>query len=386
MSALTNAGAAGRAAYWAPPECMLGVVLPDRVRLADKKAAALFFPLDVLAKNYRGAGSRPPSRELQLQVKSDDLESTIVGCKLRSAAYCTATSTMVADVVARQPWSAAAQPQAPMAKTDDAPATMPAASKYWTPRAMAISRADLLELLFNATANEFPKLQQMISSQAPTFNPPNTIYSVAAVVYPLLEAAARSKNVIYIDSLCSLLVSANASLRPIRAATVHDIGTFNYSTSVRVWRSPGPDGQEDVLSSSQFLYGVARAASAVASLPTRKRTPAMLRLLRFTREHAWSTYRRWVWPVPGQGLFEMKGYGCPAGHVRGNGLADKAYGHAEFLRLLLSRSFQGPPVFCNAVSDVDLWMIAATTELLAVHSAGLLPLPAQQLSQLQQYV
>ena len=244
----------------------------------------------------------------------------------------------------------------------------------------------MLELLANATAEEFPKLRQKISNQAPTFNPPDTIYSVAADVYPLLEAAARSKNAEYIDSLCSLFVSANASLRLIDAAIVHDIGTFNYSAPVRVWRSPGPDGQEDILSSSQFLYGVSRAASAVASLPAKERTRAMLRLVRFAREHAWSTYRRWVWPVSGEGLFEMKGYGCPAGHARGNGLADKAYGHEQFVRLLLSRSFQGPPVFCNAVSDVTLWIIAATTELLYVHTAGLLPLSSQHLKQLKQYV
>ncbi|MCA9602698.1 MAG: hypothetical protein KC417_11765 [Myxococcales bacterium] len=134
----------------------------------------------------------------------------------------------------------------------------------------------------------------------------------------------------------------------------------------RMWVYPAetgfPIGREDVLSSAQFLYAVAR----VVRIGTEMHEPSPALRAFITRavpilvhDH----YLRWLVRAPNlPGAFQVKGWGCN----------DGTFDHREHIAHLLARRY-GTDYFetyqsrsyCNAFTDRDLWIIAGIAEVLA---------------------
>merc|ERR1719195_1683550 len=72
-----------------------------------------------------------------------------------------------------------------------------------------------------------------------------------------------------------------------------------------------------------------------------------------------STYMRWVGAPNGRGVWTMSGWGCAPG---------ERYNHFEWLKKKKDRGFKEYD-YCNAVTDMDMWLIAGVVELLLAHDA-----------------
>ena len=139
----------------------------------------------------------------------------------------------------------------------------------------------------------------------------------------------------------------------------------------------GVDGREDVLASGQFLYLTARAIHAFVDIDEKFRTENMRQVVRkFTPILVQDHYERWVFGK--QGIFQVNGWGGPAG----------VYNHYAFLEKKYNGDFsKAQNAYCNAVTDDDLWIIAGVVEILAANAENsrLVPLAAEQQKAFRQY-
>lgn len=132
--------------------------------------------------------------------------------------------------------------------------------------------------------------------------------------------------------------------------------------ATRYWNELARPGEanatgENILSSSQFMYAVARLIRATAELPADQR-PAELTafvtsyLTLAVDDH----YKRWVLGRANEvGLFNV-----PSPWLCGTG----KFTHARYLQLVLAKQFNTTPSYCNLITDQDWWIAAGVAELL----------------------
>lgn len=159
------------------------------------------------------------------------------------------------------------------------------------------------------------------------------------------------------------------------------------SRPVRYWHGRVDAGSvEQVLSSAQFLWVIARLVRITADMPS---APAeLVAFVQQVREVLVTDHlQRWIEPDPAlPGRFQRRGWGCNSG----------TYSHREHLQNLLTRAYgtaalpdppTNAPSYCNAVFDEDLWIIADVLEVLGAHHANptLLPLSPEQKASLTSY-
>jgi len=122
--------------------------------------------------------------------------------------------------------------------------------------------------------------------------------------------------------------------------------------SYQAWMTEGPPRVETVLSVSQFLFGVSRLVNALdASDPRLAQWAPILK----------DTYLRWIRGIesdPTKGVFQVRGWGC----------GGSRYNHFEFIKKLFDKSFGTSVSYCNAVTDVDMWIITGATLLYRMNS------------------
>jgi hypothetical protein len=140
-----------------------------------------------------------------------------------------------------------------------------------------------------------------------------------------------------------------------------------------LWVSP--NGEELVLSSSQFVWHLASVSRALieanqASEPVVR--PFLARALAVVTAHL----KRWALSDKDR-IFQRRGYGSQYG----------MYNHREFVQQLRLRAFSGAS-YSNAITDIDTWIIAAAAELIAAHRLlpGVAPLDNAAATALAVYV
>lgn len=136
---------------------------------------------------------------------------------------------------------------------------------------------------------------------------------------------------------------------------------------------------ESILNSSQFLYLIAHAVNSFVALPQSDLTPNMSKFIKSYTPVILDHLQRWIFADNGStdlsdsiGVFHTKGWGCSNGR----------FNHRDFLEKKLLKEFGNlkPLSYCNAVRDLDMWIIAAAVEILAAQkkNPGLFPLDARQ--------
>lgn|GEM_PF-3319486 len=175
-------------------------------------------------------------------------------------------------------------------------------------------------------------------------------------------------------------VQDSPGARPVRIVSV------SQPAGTRAWIGRDDEGDvipERILDSSQFLYGVARLARALATED--EVVPGF-------DEDAWSLIRghalRWILPGEGGvGAFQRTGWGCGWG----------TFGHADHVENLIegiycTAAFEGvsgsPAEFCNSIVDTDVFSILVAGEMLLANAfdANRFDLSSPQRELLRRYV
>ncbi len=218
---------------------------------------------------------------------------------------------------------------------------------------------------------------------------PQALYDVQLITAQLLLHAEYTRDLTTLTELAEVYLGAFDGLQPRSVehffyARQPDGGPVIRNTDwplpdpVRFWHTAADAGAiESTLSSSQFLYPVARLVRIVAELP--RPPPELVRFVdRVLAVMVNDHFVRWLQRDPRvPGRFQRAGWGCNSG----------TYSHLETLQHLLHRSYgtavlpnppSRPAGFCNAVTDTELWIVAGVVEVLAAHHANpaLVPLGA----------
>ena len=204
------------------------------------------------------------------------------------------------------------------------------------------------------------------------------LYELQGSTNALLEYAACSGDSDVLDGLSELYLTAHGYLRPEKTYVYHylpghgRLSTLPLDPPEEMWASAGG---EVVLDVSQFLHAAARATSVVLDVKADRRTEQMKQLVNKFAPTLKAHYQRWVFGSPG--VFQVTGWGGDAG----------TFDHYHYLEKKADRKFTGPG-YCNAVDDVDMWVLAGVVEMLAAHQKdpAAVPLEKEQAAKFLNYV
>lgn len=191
------------------------------------------------------------------------------------------------------------------------------------------------------------------------------LYDIQGFTNVLLEYAASSGKRGLVNELSELYATALGHLKLEKTYVYYYFpghprkSTHPLEPRAMMWA--GPDG-EVVLCVSQFLYLVSRAVNVILDIPEDERTENMNALIVRYAPVLRSHYDRWVFGNPG--VFQVTGWGGDEG----------LFNHSQFVKKRLNREFKGPK-YCNAITDLDMWILAGVVEMLAAHKREPLLVP-----------
>lgn len=212
--------------------------------------------------------------------------------------------------------------------------------------------AERLALVPTLWSTEKTELEALVRQ---TSYSPATLYQLQDRLGLFLNFAFRTGNTRFVDESLTLLLGA-IPFAPIRNTYTYDPGgagarfTLPLVPARRMWVND--TGSESLLHSSQFIYLLSRTVKEIAALPEAQRTSKMRQFVssyaHIVRDHL----SHWLFSQ--QGMFQVKGWGCAPG----------LFNHMAFLDKKARREFGTSKSYCNAVTDIDLWLIASTAEFL----------------------
>ena len=166
------------------------------------------------------------------------------------------------------------------------------------------------------------------------------IYFMQLYTNPLLNYATYAKDYQMLDELAETYLSHYSNLVSVR----HSDGKYYYQ-----WENP-----EGLLNSAQFVYVLSSCINKILDVPVNQRTANMNEFLTKYIPVVYSHYYRWI--------------ERPEVQMTAGGCNDYTfYAHPVILDKLYRKEFTGI-MNCNAVKDLDLWMIAGTAEFLAANN------------------
>lgn len=220
---------------------------------------------------------------------------------------------------------------------------------------------------------------------------PRILYNIQGETNNLLKYAGYCKKYALLDELSGLYLRSLNTLKTTDQY-VYEYFPQNKRLSVhtldkkyRMWVNDAkPVGQEVILDSSQYLYLLSDVVSIIVDIEKDKRTPMMREALNKFIPLLMEHYQRWIFIKPGP--FQVRGWGC-----RYNGeYVPSGMNHFDFLNKKLGYQLGNgkSPVYCNSVTDVDMWIIAGVTNVLAVYKKekNLVPITPEEYRRLLNYV
>lgn len=234
----------------------------------------------------------------------------------------------------------------------------------------------------------------LINQIAITFDPdleisdPNILYDIQFYTNNALRYAGETRDIEMLSDLSDIYLRAHDELllredyayynwSGENALSVHDLETSAY---MWVGNPAGQDEEfpiESLIASSQFTFAVANLINYILDVPSGQRTQSMNDLVSdydaiLLNDH----FERWIFA--GQGIFQTKGWGGPAG----------LYNHSEHLQNLINHSYGSSVSYINAVTDTDMWIVAGVVEMLAANAKDptAVPIGSTLKQNLQAYV
>lgn len=187
------------------------------------------------------------------------------------------------------------------------------------------------------------------------------LYDIQAETINLLQYACTKKDYSLMNEIAGVYNVAYSKLALIQRKEVSNASNsrihceVNFDQQRYAWTT-GAD-QESVLNSSQFLYAVAKTVNHAVSLSadTLNTYPDLAYLVSHYTPVLKDHYHRWLFEDQ---TFQVERWTvCPE---------EGCYTHSDFLKMKQER-LENDTLYCNAISDFDMWIIAGVTELLAAH-------------------
>jgi hypothetical protein len=220
---------------------------------------------------------------------------------------------------------------------------------------------------------------------------PQVLYEIQAETNNLLKYAGYCKQYMLLDELIGLYLQAlNTLISTDQYLYAYYSGGSRRSVHTldkkyRMWvDKQKPIGEESILTSAQFLYVLSDTISLIADISKEKRTPIMKEALNKFAPLLVEHYKRWVLNTPGP--FQVRGWGCrfDGKHV------PTGMNHFEFVNKKLDKKLGNGDslLYCNAVTDMDLWIIAGVTNVLSVYQKEktAVPITPEEFGKLLNYV
>ena len=161
--------------------------------------------------------------------------------------------------------------------------------------------------------------------------------SIYSVLLNPLEMAINCGDVQMLDTMAEIVGGSAA--------------TLSTTADGQVWLA---NGIELRLISAEWIYVLSRVIDGISAVPAAQRTAKMNSVTQTFVPIVAAHAKRWIFNAPSYGMS-----GCP--YTAGSG-------HLEYLRILQGRSLGGVLSFCNGLTDADLWIMAAGSELLRAAS------------------
>lgn len=220
---------------------------------------------------------------------------------------------------------------------------------------------------------------------------PYNLYIIQAETNNLLKYAGYRQKYVLLDELCALYLQAIYTMTETDQyvyyyypgsdrRSVHSLGK-----KYRMWITDAkPNGEESILVSSQYLYLLSDTVTAIVDIRKEKRTKRMNDVLSIFIPILVEHYDRWIFKEPGP--FQVRGWGC---QFDGKPVP-ACMSHLKFINSKLRKKLGNgkSSSYCNAVTDMDMWIIAGVANLLNVYNKDkfLVPITEAKYKDLVNYV
>jgi len=220
---------------------------------------------------------------------------------------------------------------------------------------------------------------------------PRILYNIQGETNNLLKYAGYCKKYALLDELSGLYLRSLNTLKTTDQY-VYEYFPQNKRLSVhtldkkyRMWVNDAkPVGQEVILDSSQYLYLLSDVVSIIVDIEKDKRTPMMREALNKFIPLLVEHYQRWIFNKPGP--FQVRGWGC----CYNGEYVPSGMNHYDFVnkKMYYRLGNRTSPAYCNSVRDLDMWIIAGVTNVLAVYKKekNLVPITPEEYRRLLNYV
>ena len=199
---------------------------------------------------------------------------------------------------------------------------------------------------------------------------PIELYFIGSDSYNLLYYAFLKKNNSLIEELLQLYLQTLPYLKRRKTCNIYHINEKQVKTTVKlkepiyVWSNK--EGDEELISSAQFLFVVSFAFNKITRLPNKQRTRTMNRFIKEFSPILSSHYQRWIMGVQEQrkrtktGSFSRRGWGCKD--------HNEEYIYARTLTQIVEelgkKAYHGAS-YCNVIADPSLLIISGLGHYLA---------------------
>jgi len=199
---------------------------------------------------------------------------------------------------------------------------------------------------------------------------PIELYFISSQSYNLLHYAFVKKNSFLIDELLELYLQTIPYIKETKSYNIPHINEKNEITTIAlenpiyIWKDKG--GNEEVISSSQFLFVISFAMNKISSIPNKELTKSMKSFIKKFSPILESHYKRWIIGVKQKdkeiniGSFSRRGWGCKDN--RNNYIYARTL--SQMIEELGNKSYYGAS-YCNVIADPSLLIISGLGYYLA---------------------
>lgn len=216
------------------------------------------------------------------------------------------------------------------------------------------------------SASQVARMHSLFAEVSPSLNnslssstaPPLAVYDAQEITSNMAVMARYCNETTMLEKLASYYELAYPRL------SLNDAGE-------KVWLDPETN-DENQLSSIQFSYIVSYTLASIAYLPERSRSTSLKRFQQLYDDYMTETYTRWLLGRPSMWIWFDCGvrYGVPIEN------RNRAYTFVDYVYRKLNKTMRtraDAPRYCDAVTEIELWLASGVTEYLGARKLSSRP-------------
>ena len=190
---------------------------------------------------------------------------------------------------------------------------------------------------------------------------PIELYFIGSDSYNILKYAFSQKKYLLVDELLEIYLKTLKYIKKRKRYTVYEFSdkeektTFSLKKEIFIWTNK--DNEEELISSSQFLFVVSFAFYEISSIPKVKQTKTMKKFIKLFTPILLNHYKRWVLGVESNtskviGSFSRRGWGCK------DNKENYIYARVlpQYIKEITNKEYHGS-TYCNVIADPSLLII-----------------------------